>query len=286
MRKSFIAIIMLTLTLTLSGYGNLFGSEKDSTKSKTDETTNQTDKTTTDKNTDVLNLKRTEFGWGLKRGINGSIPDPGAAANTLLSKHSGYYVGDTKSKVIYLTFDSGYENGNTSKILDILKNNNVQAAFFLTNPFINEQKSLVKRMVDEGHIVGNHTATHPSMAQIFDFNRFKGELSAVEKSYNSLTGKDIPKFFRPPMGKYSELSLYFTEKLGYKSIFWSFAYADWDQNKQPSKEYAINMIKKNTHNGGIFLLHSVSKTNAEILDEVLKYWKSEGYELKTLNDLP
>jgi peptidoglycan-N-acetylmuramic acid deacetylase len=204
----------------------------------------------------------------------------------LLNKYKAYYMGDTSHKYIYLTFDEGYENGYTGKILDVLKANNVKAGFFVTVPYINSNKELVKRMADEGNLVCNHSNTHPSMATITNEEKFKWELTSTEEAYKEATGYNMSKFFRPPMGRYSELSLNYTNKLGYKTIFWSFAHKDWLKDDQPNPEKAKKLILKRTHPGGIYLLHAVSKTNTEILDSLIKEWKSQGYEFKTLNDLP
>ncbi|EKQ53578.1 MULTISPECIES: delta-lactam-biosynthetic de-N-acetylase [unclassified Clostridium] len=203
-----------------------------------------------------------------------------------LSENAAYYLGDTSKKVLYLTFDEGYENGNTGKILDVLKECKVPAAFFVVKPYIDTQPDLVKRMVDEGHIVANHTVHHPSVAKISDKNKFDAELNGVADAYKGLIGQDMPKFFRPPMGKYSKKSLKMTKDLGYKTIFWSFAYKDWLVKDQPSEAYAIEKICKGAHPGSIMLLHAVSDTNAKVLGQVLKTLQSEGYEFKSLNDLP
>lgn len=203
-----------------------------------------------------------------------------------LNENSAYYLGDTSNKVLYLTFDEGYENGNTGKILDILKECNVSAAFFVVKPYIDKEPDLVKRMVDEGHIVANHTVHHPSVAQISDKDKFASELNGVADAYKELIGQEMPKFFRPPMGKYSKRSLQMTKDLGYKTIFWSFAYKDWLVKDQPSEKYAIEKICKGAHPGSIMLLHAVSNTNTKVLKDVIKTLQSEGYEFKSLNDLP
>lgn len=203
-----------------------------------------------------------------------------------LQENNSYFLGDTSNKVIYLTFDEGYENGNTSAILDTLKEVNVPAAFFVVKPYIDKEPDLIKRMVDEGHVVGNHSVHHPSMAQIHDKSKFEQELTGVEDAYKELIGEDMPKFFRPPMGKYSKESLQITKELGYKTIFWSFAYKDWLINDQPSEEYAINKISSGSHPGCIMLLHAVSNTNTKILKKVINDLKTEGYEFKSLNELP
>lgn len=216
---------------------------------------------------------------------NGTVSPPKESAS-FIEKYDTYYVGNSDKKEIYLTFDEGYENGYTSKILDVLKSNNVPAAFFVVKPYITSNPDLIKRMDSEGHLVCNHSSHHPSMAKITDSAKFKSEFDEVNDAYKSLTGKDMPKYFRPPMGKYSEKSLSETKNLGYKSIFWSFAYKDWIPDEQPSHEYAKKKILSKVHNGEIMLLHAVSKTNTEILDDVIKELKSQGYEFKSLNDLP
>lgn len=203
-----------------------------------------------------------------------------------LKDNSAYYLGDTSKKVLYLTFDEGYENGNTGKILDTLKELKIPAAFFVVKPYIDTQPDLIKRMVDEGHVVGNHTVHHPSIAQIHDKEKFKAEFSGVENAFKELTGQDMPKFFRPPMGKYSKRSLQMTKDLGYKTVFWSFAYKDWLVNDQPSESYALEKIRKGAHPGSIMLLHAVSNTNAKILPTILKTLQDEGYEFKSLTELP
>ncbi|MEW8956393.1 delta-lactam-biosynthetic de-N-acetylase [Clostridium sp.] len=225
--------------------------------------------------------------WYFMAKGNGQAPTPPEESESYLKANNGVYLGDTSKKVIYLTFDEGYENGYTSKILDILKSNNVKAAFFVTKPYIKDNKELIKRMVNEGHLVGNHSVTHSSMDEIVTkgIDAFRKEIKDVEEEYKSLIGKDMIKVFRPPMGNYSEKSLSYTKALGYKSVFWSFAYGDYDVNKQPDKTYAKNHILKSTHNGAIYLLHAISKTNLDILDEVIKEWKSMGYEFRSLEEL-
>lgn len=227
-----------------------------------------------------------EYNWYFQPRNDNTPPEGPKETSELLSKYQCYYLGDTSEKVLYLTFDEGYEAGYTAPILDVLKKHNVKAAFFVVKPYITTNPDLIKRMVDEGHLVCNHSARHPSMASIVDEEKFKDELSDVEESFENITGKKMSKYFRPPMGKYSDLSLQYTQNYGYKTIFWSFAYMDWLTDKQPSHETAKKRIIQRTHNGGIMLLHAVSKTNAEILDDIITQWKSQGYELKTLDELP
>lgn len=203
-----------------------------------------------------------------------------------LSNYNAIYNGpiNESTKTLYLTFDEGYENGYTPKILDVLKEKNVKAVFFVTSYYLEKNPDLVKRMVDEGHIVGNHSKTHSSMPTLTsDMTKFKEEFSDVESKYKEITGLDMKKFFRPPMGYYSERSLAMTNDLGYKTVFWSFAYDDWDPEKQPEVNYAKNKILDNLHNGSILLLHAVSKTNTEILEDVIDSARNSGYEFKLLN---
>jgi peptidoglycan-N-acetylmuramic acid deacetylase len=235
---------------------------------------------------EILGMKTSEKGWFYQPHNDGTPSGEPQEILDLINKYSAYYLGDTSKKELYLTFDEGYENGYTDKILDILKKHNVKAAFFVVKPYITSNETIIKRMVEEGHLVCNHSVNHPSMASIKDEVKYNEELAGVEKAFEEVTGKSMPKYFRPPMGKYSELSLHYTMKYGYKTIFWSFAYDDWNKNKQPSHEYAKKKILERTHNGAIVLLHAVSKTNAEILDDVITQWKSDGYELKTLDELP
>ena len=189
------------------------------------------------------------------------------------------------SKKAYLTFDDGPTTKATAKILDILKEEDVKATFFVVSTFMKTNPELVKRMVDEGHIVGNHTMTHPNMSKMSTMEDFKSEIEPMEEMYKEITGKDMKKFYRPPQGVYSELNLKMAHELGYKTIFWSLAYVDWYQDKQPSKEEAFNKLIPRLHNGAIILLHSTSKTNAEILDELIQKIKQEGYEFSDLEEL-
>ncbi|MDU7967500.1 MAG: delta-lactam-biosynthetic de-N-acetylase [Paeniclostridium sordellii] len=230
------------------------------------------------------NSQTKEYNWYFNPRNDGKQPTPIKEAS-FFNKYDAYYVGDPKEKVIYLTFDAGYESGNTEKLLDTLKKHKVPAAFFVVDHYLKTNPDMVKRMVDEGHLVCNHSKRHPSMASITDFEKFKEEINSVEESYKEITGKDMPKFFRPPMGKFSELSLKYTQDLGYNTIFWSFAYVDWYEDKQPSHEEAKEKIFSRTHPGAIVLLHPNSTTNTEILDEVITHWKKEGYTLKSLDYL-
>lgn len=226
-----------------------------------------------------------ELNWYFVSKGKDKLPEAPEEAKTILPSGDGYYLGNSAAKNIYLTFDEGYENGFTGKILDTLKEENVKAAFFVVKPYIVGNPDLVKRMYDEGHLVCNHTSHHPSMATILDNDKFTKEFTDVEVAYKNVIGEDMPKFFRPPMGKYSINSLAKTKALGYKTIFWSFAYRDWLVNEQPSEELAIKKITNGVHPGCIMLLHAVSKTNTNVLKTVIKDIKAQGYEFKTLYDL-
>ena len=222
--------------------------------------------------------------WGLSFPAEGEAPH-GPASATQLRKYDAVYIGDTNEKVLYLTFDAGYENGNTAKILDILKKHNVPAAFFLVGNYIEKNPDLVRRMVDEGHIVGNHTMHHYDMSKISDKAAFRKELSDLESLYQHVTGREMPKFYRPPQGIYSESNLKMAQELDYKTIFWSLAYVDWQNDKQPTADYAFSKLLPRTHNGAVVLLHSTSATNAAILDELLTKWEAMGYHFASIKDL-
>jgi len=222
--------------------------------------------------------------WGLSFRQEGQ-PPTGPAESRELYNLNAAYLGDTTQKVIYLTFDAGYENGCTEKILDVLKAHNVKAAFFLVGNYIEKNPDLVRRMVDEGHIVGNHTMHHYDMSKLSDKAAFQKELTDLEELFYSVTGKEMPKYYRPPQGIYSQKNLETAKEMGYKTVFWSLAYADWDNNAQPSKEQAFNKLLPRIHNGAVVLLHSTSKTNAEILNELLTKWADMGYRFASLDEL-
>lgn len=222
--------------------------------------------------------------WGLSFQQAGKLPVANATAE-YLKKYNAYYAQDTKEKVLYLTFDAGYENGYTEKILDTLKKHKVPAAFFLVGNYLETNPKLVKRMVKEGHIVGNHTFHHPDMSQISTKESFSRELKDMEELYNKTTGKKMKKFYRPPQGKYSERNLKMAKELGYHTIFWSLAYVDWYESRQPSKEEAFKKMIPRAHPGAVILLHSTSQTNAQVLDELLEKWKEMGYCFRSLDQL-
>ena len=223
--------------------------------------------------------------WGLSFQTEGQCPVGNATAEQL-AQYDAYFVGDTSKKVIYLTFDCGYENGYTEQILDALKKHNAPAAFFVVGNMIETAPDIIRRMAQEGHIVGNHTFHHPDMSKISDQAAFQKELEDLETLYRETTGEDLPRFYRPPQGKYSQENLKQAQALGYRTVFWSLAYVDWYVDNQPTAEQAYAKLLPRIHDGAIVLLHSTSRTNAEILDELLTRWEDMGYTFASLEDLP
>lgn len=221
--------------------------------------------------------------WGLSFSENGA-PPTGNATPEFLKKYNTYYIGNTNEKKIYLTFDAGFENGFTPKILDALKKHNVKATFFVVGNYIQTSPDLVKRMIAEGHTVGNHTFHHPDMSKISDKESFQKEMESLESLYKETTGQEMTKFYRPPQGKYNEGNLKLANELGYKTFFWSLAYVDWLADKQPTKQQAFDKLER-VHPGAIVLLHSTSQTNADILDELIGKWKNEGYSFGELKEI-
>ena len=222
--------------------------------------------------------------WGLSFQTKGR-PPIGTASSEALKKYDAAYVGDSDEKVIYLTFDAGYETGCMGQILDTLGAHNVKACFFLVGNYFEQNPELVRRMADEGHLVGNHTEHHYDMSRIADEATFTQELQSVEQRYEQITGRKMEKYYRPPQGVYSEENLKTAQKLGYRTIFWSLAYVDWYQDKQPTADEAFDKLLGRIHPGAIVLLHSTSTTNAAILDTLLTKWEQMGYRFGTLPEL-
>ncbi len=271
------AVALLVTVLTLQGILALSGG--DSKPARGSEAVNK------DGGEDTV-AAAADGNWGLSFQQEGKSPI-GNATSEYLKKYNAYYIGNEKSKekTIYLTFDAGYENGYTAVLLDVLKEEKVPAAFFVVGNFIEENPELVKRMTAEGHIVGNHTMHHPDMSAIADEAGFRKEMSELEDAYRTATGEKMLKFYRPPQGKYSEKNLEMANAMGYTTVFWSLAYVDWLQDSQPSREDALNLLNKRIHPGAIVLLHSTSKTNAEILQELLQGWKAQGYTFHSISEL-
>ncbi|MFQ9241275.1 MAG: polysaccharide deacetylase family protein [Lachnospiraceae bacterium] len=222
--------------------------------------------------------------WGLGFGQTGEKPTGNVSAEELKKYHAAY-MDPTDEKVIYLTFDAGYENGNTPAILEALKKHDASATFFVVGNYLETSPELVKQMVAEGHTVGNHTFHHPEMSKISDAASFEKELKDVEILYQKITGGELTRFYRPPQGKYNTQNLQMAGDLGYKTFFWSLAYVDWIQDQQPTKEAAFDKLLKRIHPGAVVLLHSTSSTNAQILDELLTKWEEMGYHFAPLSEL-
>ncbi len=234
-----------------------------------------------------VNAQSKERSWYIVR--NGNNQPKFSSEEESVSEFGGYFIdknhGDNhQEKVLYLTFDAGYENGNIAKILDVMKEKDVKSAFFVLDNLIIKNPELIKRMKEEGHLVCNHTKNHKNLSDA-SFDEIKSDLLALEKICEEKAGCTMDKYFRFPEGKYSYSALKSVSELGYKTVFWSFAYEDWDNNNQPSEEWAINKILKNTHNGAVVLLHPTSKTNAKILGRVIDAWRAEGYKFGTLDEL-
>ncbi len=237
----------------------------------------------------VSAVNDTVFHWYCKRNKEHKQPLADASMQWI-ENLGGYYIdrnhGDeTEEKVVYLTFDAGYENGNVEKILDVMKEEQVLGAFFVLSHLISSHPDLIKRMAEEGHIVANHTAHHKDMTKIGDLEAFRQELDALNTLYVETTGQKMSKYYRPPEGKFNEQSLRYAHQLGYKTIFWSLAYADWDNAKQPTPQSAMNTLMTYTHNGAVILLHPTSATNATILGDFIRELKAQNYRFGTLDEL-
>lgn len=229
----------------------------------------------------IESLDNKKIGWGIKRNDNHEQPDVGTMNRKILDKYQGIYMGSKEQKLIYLTFDLGYEAGYTPKILEVLKQNDVKATFFITAHYLNTQPDLVKQMIDEGHIVGNHTVNHKSMPSC-SLDTIKKEVMDLHSAIYEKFGYEM-KFIRPPKGEYSERTVAYTNTLGYTSVMWSFGYDDWDEKKQGREDYGRKKILDNVHNGEIMLLHATSKDNANILNDVIKEIKNMGYEFRNID---
>jgi peptidoglycan-N-acetylmuramic acid deacetylase len=281
------AILVLGAGAALALSGNITSDAQSGAElAKMAATTTTTTETTTEATTivkyDTSKLSNTKRGWYFNP--NNEHKTPTVQGGIDYKKYDAYYVGDTSQKIIYLTFDEGYENGYTAKILDVLKAKNVHAAFFVTKDYIEKNTELVKRMRDEGHIVGNHSMRHLSSPSLSDAELFS-EINETAWTYKKLIGTDMVKVFRPPMGEYSERTLAVAHNMGYKTIFWSFAHRDWETNNQPGKTATYNTVMQRYHNGSIMLLHAVSSSNTEALPEIIDSFREKGYSFGTLDQL-
>ena len=222
--------------------------------------------------------------WGLSYPTEGA-PPVGNATREELARQGSYYIGDTAQKRLYLTFDAGFENGNTAPILDALKKHKAPACFFLVGHYLESAPDLVRRMEQEGHLVGNHTYGHPDMSRIRERDAFAAQLTRTEEAYRQITGKQMPKVYRPPQGKYAPENLQMAKEMGYHTVFWSLAYVDWQQDAQPTRQQALDKLLTRVHPGAVVLLHSTSSTNAQIMDELLTKWEEMGYTFGSLEEL-
>ena len=227
-------------------------------------------------------LSNTKIEWGIKRAENHEQPDVSSKNEELISEYNGIALGNEEKNYIYLTFDLGYEAGYTETILDVLKEKNVQGTFFVTAHYVNSASDIVQRIIDEGHILGNHTVNHYSMPDLSD-EEINNEIMTLHQTVYEKYGYEM-KYIRPPMGEFSERTLSISNSLGYKTVMWSFAYVDWDEDNQPSEDEAIDKIISNLHNGEIMLLHATSSTNASIIGEIIDKIGEEGYEIRSLDD--
>lgn len=236
--------------------------------------------------TETMSIAMKTENWGLGFGgvAEGGQPTGNVSAEEL-KKYDAYFVGSPNEKVIYLTFDCGYENGNTEAILDALKKHGVKATFFVVGHYVASAPELLKRMVEDGHTVGNHTYHHPDMSAISDLASFKKEVDDVANAFQEVTGTELSMYYRPPQGKYSTDNLKMAQQLGYHTFFWSLAYVDWNADAQPTHEEAFRKLTGRIHSGAVVLLHNTSKTNGEILDELLTKWEDMGYRFGTLEEL-
>lgn len=225
------------------------------------------------------------FHFGFKRSVNGQLPSIDQEGfKELLKKHGAVFMGDPAKKELYLTFDNGYENGYTSRILDTLKAKKVPATFFVTGHYVKTQAELLKRMTAEGHIIGNHSWSHPDVSTISE-EKLVEELNRVKTEVAKITGQQEMKYLRTPRGIFNERSLAVSKKLGYTNVFWSLAYMDWNVKAQRGAQHAYEKVTAQFHPGAVMLLHSVSRDNAEALERIIDEARRQGYEFKSLDDM-
>lgn len=235
----------------------------------------------------VLNpfsVQAEEFHWGFKKTTDEVPPDAGASYNQMLEKYGALYKGNPDDKVIYLTFDNGYEAGHTVSILDTLKKENIQATFFLTGHYLTSATPLVKRMVEDGHTIGNHSYDHPNMAALTP-DEMKNEWHRFDEKLKELTNVERTHYARPPKGIFNEKLLEVGNELGYRHIFWSLAFVDWHEDKPRGKQYAYNELMTQIHPGAVILMHTVSPDNAEALPDFIRDARKKGYTFKSLDEL-
>ncbi|MDY3929976.1 MAG: polysaccharide deacetylase family protein [Clostridia bacterium] len=233
---------------------------------------------------DYSSISNKSSGWGLRK-VKGSEPEVTDTQKSDLEQYNAFYMDNTRPKKLYLTFDEGYENGYTSVILDTLKEKQVTAAFFITGPYAQNQQELVRRMIDEGHIVGNHTVNHPNLPKLETSQAMINELTEMNELVKTMYDYDM-KYMRPPEGEYSKRVLAVSRDLGFRTVFWSFAYKDWDVDSQSGRDYAFNQVTQYLHDGAVLLLHAVSSDNAQALGDIIDYARAQGYEFASLDEVP
>lgn len=253
------------------------------TTAATESTTQAATETTTQSTTAQAGsvFDTTSYAWYNIRNSTHSIPGIPGNASPWLSAYNGIFVGDTSRKVFYLTFDAGADTGYANLIMDVLYNQGIKATFFVTKPYITNNPDIVRRMVNDGHVVANHTVSHLNLASLSD-EEIRQEYQGVEDEFTIVTGASLTKCIRPPMGNYSERSLYVTSQLGYKTVFWSIAYKDYDVNNQPTYDEAMAIVQNNYHDGAIMLLHIASKTDADALNDMILFLKAQGYSFDVI----
>lgn len=232
----------------------------------------------------LFKIEAKTIGWGIPRAENEEQPWPGQEYDDIIRNNDAYYIGPADEKVVYLTFDAGFENGNMPAILDALKEGEAPGLFFLTGHFMETHPELVQRMVDEGHIVGNHTYYHPDLTKI-SREKFNKELQLIEDKYREITGLEMIRYLRPPEGHFNQQVLDWAKEEGYYTIMWSLAYVDWKTDQQKGERHALDQVMARLHPGAIILLHSTSSDNGQAMDDIIKAIKEKGYEFKSLQYL-
>ncbi len=233
---------------------------------------------------DYSSISNKSSGWGLKK-VKNSEPEVTETQKSDLEEYNAFYMDNSRPKKLYLTFDEGYENGYTSSILDTLKEKQVTAAFFITGPYAKNEEELVRRMIDEGHIVGNHTVNHPNLPKLDSAQAMIKELTQMNDMVKTMYDYDM-KYMRPPEGEYSKRVLAVSRDLGFRTVFWSFAYKDWEADSQKGKDYAFSQVTEYLHDGAVLLLHAVSADNAQALGDIIDYARQQGYEFASLDEVP
>lgn len=277
---------LFSAAILLSSSANAVNTETTAPETTVDDYRHRLPKRVRDKIKDhsvTTSVADTAYSWYCRHMKNGEIP-PCPGEMTFISDYDGVFLGNTDEKVIYLTFDAGYENGNIAKILDTMKEKDVTGAFFILENMVKQNADLLRRMSNEGHLICNHTARHMDMSRITSESAFKAELDRLNADCAEI-GVEVAPFYRPPEGRFNRSNLETAQKYGYTTVFWSFAYADWDNNAQPPREKAKQKILDGTHNGMILLLHPTSSTNAEILGDLIDTWREAGYRFGSLNEL-